>query len=218
MKEKATWSLCEKDSLVSDHVKGLVGWMIFINQEPLREDVFSVMTSKLKLFQRDSAFNHLRVISIIYINIMQGKRKMVMRLLVGLVFFFISTVQAADQQTPAFLDQVEGRWSLHKPDEDLCNDARYVHTIKVSQDREHLLFIKEKDALGNTQQGIAESTYKILYTGDNFAMLFLDGETVTLPTGDLVIWQLLLEEGQYRWRVYAMPTEWRNNVIGVRCS
>lgn len=63
-----------------------------------------------------------------------------------------------------------------------------------------------------------ESTYNIIYTGENYAMIFLDGETRELSTGDLVIWQLLLEEGQYRWRIYATPADWRNNVIGVRCS
>ena len=140
-----------------------------------------------------------------------------MKLLVGLLFMFTGMAHAADQQS-SFLDQIEGKWSLHKPDEDLCNDARYLHTIKVSKDRENLFFIKHKDEAGNTEKGIAESKYKILYTGDNFAMLFLEGESNALQTGDLVIWQLLLEEGQYRWRIYAMPAEWRNNVIGVRCS
>ena len=58
-KEKATEKLCQEEGLVSDHVKGLVDRMIFTNQEPLREDVFSVMDSKPKLFQRETAFNRL---------------------------------------------------------------------------------------------------------------------------------------------------------------
>lgn len=54
--QSATKTLCEEEKLIPESFKALVDRMIYTNQEPLRDDIFSTMESKPKLLQRDKAF------------------------------------------------------------------------------------------------------------------------------------------------------------------
>ncbi len=58
-KQKATVLLCEEEKLIPETVDTLIDKMLFSKQEPLREDIFSAMTVKPRLFQREPVFNHL---------------------------------------------------------------------------------------------------------------------------------------------------------------
>lgn len=58
-KQNVTKQLCIEEKLIPEQVNELVERMIFTNQEPLREDVFSAMMEKPKLLQREPIFNRL---------------------------------------------------------------------------------------------------------------------------------------------------------------
>lgn len=132
-------------------------------------------------------------------------------------FSFAATQPIASANTSA-LDQLSGTWDTLPEGEELCKKNDFFHTITVSADRQRVTFQHEKPIDGPSGK-LAQYSYKVLYSDAKSITMFMEGETRKLQTGDLAIWNLILDgSDKYRWRIYGTPPEWRNSVVGKRCK
>ena len=100
----------------------------------------------------------------------------------------------------------------------LCKKDDYYHTISVSGDKQRITFKNKKPIKDPNGNPISEYSYKVLYSTTNTIVMFLEGETRTIETGDLIVWVLMLDAKDiYRWRVYGSHPHSRNPVVGRRC-
>lgn len=133
-------------------------------------------------------------------------------------FALVLTCLIPTAGSAGMLDRLGGTWDTLPLDKPTCVSNDYQHTITLSSDRQQLTFRHTKPIDGPDGK-VQEYTYKVLYEDDDSATLYLEGETRKHSTGDRVIWVLILEQPDfYRWRIYGTPREWRNTIVGKRCT
>jgi hypothetical protein len=142
-----------------------------------------------------------------------------MRNTVAIFLLLISYSSFAIEKSPDdFFKLIEGEWAVDVPKSKVCEEKKFMHTILVSPDKKTITF-RNHEVINDPHLGkVKDLIYNVIYSQENSAMLFIEGENRKAPSGDLVIWQLMLENKNYRWRIYGAPAGWKNNVIGVRCK
>lgn len=140
-----------------------------------------------------------------------------MRITLSLILLAISAT-AASNNNRDFFDRIEGVWAVKIPNSDVCSDKKFMHTISVSPDKKYINFTNHKAIIDVNLGEVKNLVYKVIYSENDSAILFLEGENRRIPTGDLILWQLKMEGQNYRWRIYGTPAGLYNNVIGTPCN
>jgi hypothetical protein len=116
------------------------------------------------------------------------------------------------------LDRLGGTWDTMPIDKPICVNDDYHHTIVVSPDKQRVSF-KHLKPISGPNGKLYTYSYKVLYSKEDRVMMYYEDERRTTPTGDRIIWELILERPDYyRWREYGSPIEWRNTVVGMKCK